>query len=465
LTRFILNEKEISTGLPAGMTLLDFIRYHRQLTGTKIGCREGDCGACTVLVGELKAGDLRYSSITSCLSPLANAHGKHIVTIEGINLDNELNPVQQAMADEGATQCGFCTPGFVMSFAGFCLSGSAPTKENAIAAVDGNICRCTGYKSIKRAAKKIALMMEDCTERPAQYVSDKKILPSYFSAIAKRLYDLNTKTEGEFYKNGSGQVFTGGGTDLYVQKHEEMKDAPARFVSSDPGLKGITTESGRCILGASTTVTEMLESDIIKNIFPHFPEYARLVSSTPIRNMATLAGNFVNASPIGDFTIFFLAMDAQIVLNNGKEKRELPLRKFYKGYKQLDKTTDELIEQIWFEIPKKNFFFNFEKLSKRTNLDIASVNTAINLRLNGDLIELAGISTGGVGPVPLFLEKTSSFMNGKKIDARLIDDIIKIAQTEISPISDARGTEEYKRLALSQLIKAHFLQMRENISS
>ena len=165
LIRFILNEKEVATDLPAGMVMLDFIRYHQHLMGTKIGCREGDCGACTVLVGEISTGpggknsELFYQSMTCCLMPLGNAHGKHIVTIEGINPTGELNPLQQAMADEGATQCGFCTPGFVISLAGFCLSDNEATHENAIAAIDGNICRCTGYKSIERAAGKIAELL------------------------------------------------------------------------------------------------------------------------------------------------------------------------------------------------------------------------------------------------------------------------------------------------------------------
>src|SRR5258705_9684132 len=161
LIRFILNEKEIKTSLPPGMVLLDFIRYHQHLMGTKIGCREGDCGACTVLVGEISDHELHYQSMTSCLMPIGNAHGKHIVTVEGINHADELNPIQKAMADEGATQCGFCTPGFVMSLAGFCLSNKEATPQNAIAAVDGNICRCTGYKSIERAATKVAAIIKE----------------------------------------------------------------------------------------------------------------------------------------------------------------------------------------------------------------------------------------------------------------------------------------------------------------
>src|SRR6185436_750920 len=154
VNRFILNDQEVQADAPPGMVLLDFIRYHKNLKGTKIGCREGDCGACTVLVGELKEGKLIYHAVTSCLVPLGSAAGKHIVTIEGINMDG-LNPVQSAMDEEGATQCGFCTPGFVMSMAGYCLSDKPATGKNAIACVDGNICRCTGYKSIERAALRL----------------------------------------------------------------------------------------------------------------------------------------------------------------------------------------------------------------------------------------------------------------------------------------------------------------------
>ena len=151
LIRFILNKKEIQTALPPGTLLLDFIRYHQHQMGTKIGCREGDCGACSVLIGDFKNKKLHYQSATSCLTALGNVHGKHVVSIEGLNMA-ELNLAQQAMKDESATQCGFCTPGFVVSFSGFCLTEQEPTEENVLAAISGNICRCTGYKSIEKAA-------------------------------------------------------------------------------------------------------------------------------------------------------------------------------------------------------------------------------------------------------------------------------------------------------------------------
>jgi xanthine dehydrogenase small subunit len=156
MIRFILNNQEIGTDLSPGTTVLDFVRYHQNLKGTKIGCREGDCGACTILIGELVGNEVRYRTMTSCLMPLANAAGKHIVTIEGINPeDGSLTPVQQAMVDESGTQCGFCTVGFVMSLTGFCIDQTEKAPEMAVSAVDGNICRCTGYKSIERAAVRV----------------------------------------------------------------------------------------------------------------------------------------------------------------------------------------------------------------------------------------------------------------------------------------------------------------------
>ena len=461
MVKFILNENEVSTALPSGMVLLDFIRYHQQLKGTKIGCREGDCGACTILVGEIYGDEMRYRSATSCLMPIGNANGKHIVTIEGIN-SSGLNPIQQAMADEGATQCGFCTPGFVMSFAGHCLSGNEPTTNNAIACIDGNICRCTGYKSIERAAVRINELLAGRREEAAsKFAVENNILPEYFSEIKTRLKLLNGALVNlHSEKTTEHQInFLAGGTDLYVQKHDAMIRADISFLAANGLLSGISKDGNRCILGATTTVTDLSDSEIISTHFPAFAKYARLVSSTQIRNMATLAGNFVNASPIGDFTVFFLALNAVLVLSDGENIREVPLNKFYKGYKVLDKKPEEFLEKIYFDLPDENSKFNFEKVSKRTHLDIAGVNTAILLSMKGSIIVKANISAGGVAPIPLFLSKTSAFLAAKAVSAEMIEEAIHIAQTEIAPISDARGSGEYKRLLLSQLIKAHFIEL------
>lgn len=466
MIRFILNEKEVATSLPPGMVLLDFIRYHQHLMGTKIGCREGDCGACAALVGEIVNGELCYRSMTSCLVPLSNVHGKHIVTVEGVNFDSGLNPIQNAMADEGATQCGFCTPGFIVSLAGFCLNNIKATRENAIAAIDGNICRCTGYKSIERAAGKVAALMKERNgEPPAVFAAGQNILPQYFSTIKERLQNL---LNGQLIVQADRATIVAGGTDLYVQRHDELTNADIQFVFDNSALKGITSEGNICSMGPSVTVTDLAESPIIREHFPAFQRYAKLISSTPIRNMATIGGNFINASPIGDFTIFFLALNAQLSLvqtsGEGDVMRDIALRDLYKGYKELDKAPGEVVNKIWFELPGKNSYFNFEKVSKRTHLDIASVNSAIHIRLNGNVVDEAGLAAGGVAPVPLYLRKTSEFLKGKTITEDLVGDTIEKAFSEISPISDARGSKEYKRLLLGQLIKAHFISLFPQIS-
>lgn len=457
LIHFILNETTVTTDLSPGMILLDFIRYQHHLKGTKIGCREGDCGACTILLGELHDNELRYQSMTSCLVPLANVHGKHVVTVEGVNMQ-QLNPVQQAMSDAGATQCGFCTPGFVMSLTGFCLSNVPANNKNAIAAIDGNICRCTGYKTIERAAEQIVGIMQAHQKAdPIQFAVKRRIIPAYFATIKTQLEDL--KSREATIASATSKTIVGGGTDLYVQKPDDMIHDHPRFAFDNPAMKFIIEKDKKCILGASVTASDLANSPFFNKIVPKFQHYVKLISSTPIRNMATLAGNFVNASPIADFTILFLALDAQLTLNNGTTQRTLPLRKFYKGYKQLDKTPDEYIEKIEFEIPSKNTLFNFEKVSKRTHLDIASVNTAMCISVHNKEIVNAGISAGGVAPVPAYLQKTSASLTGKLVSEELVHETIKIAQSEIVPIGDARGSKEYKTLLLGQLLKAHFIQL------
>ena len=456
MLQFILNNKEISTALAPGMTLLDFIRYQKHLTGTKIGCREGDCGACTILAGEIKNNELIYTSVTCCLMALGNAHGKHIVTVEGINTIG-LTAVQQAFSDEGATQCGFCTPGFVVSLTGFCMSKIKPSYDGAIDAINGNICRCTGYKSIERATVFINAQLQNrnANEDPLRFAVANNIIPSYFLDIQDRLGKIHpllppAKTPGKKL---------GGGTDLYVQQHDSMEHESIDFLFDRKNLNGITRIGNSCEMGASVTAADIANSTIFQKYFPALEKHIKLISSTQIRNMATVAGNLSNASPIGDFTIFFLALDAKLLLNDGEHQRQVRLREFYKGYKLLNKTGEEIIEKIYFELPSENDLFNFEKVCKRTNLDIASVNSAIYLKMKNDMIVEAGLSAGGVGPVPAYLTKASGYLAGKRISAALITDVLEVAQTEIAPISDVRGTESYKRLLLGQLIKAHFIQL------
>ena len=462
MIQFILNNTEIKTEKPGGLLLLDFIRYQQHLTGTKIGCREGDCGACTVLVGEIINGELVYRSATSCLMAIGNANGKHIVTVEGTNVVG-LNFVQQSFAEEGATQCGFCTPGFMLSLAGFALSNTPATPQTAIDAVNGNICRCTGYKSIERATATIAgKLSQRKNEHPLDFAIAHNFLPDYFLTIRERLQNLVLASKGIKRNSEMPVKFLGGGTDLYVQQHDAMSQDDIDFLFDKSHLNGITQSGKRCFLGAATTVTDMLESPVFQQHFPLLAKHIKLVSSTPIRNMATIAGNIANASPIGDFTIFFLALDAQLILSDGATTREVPLKQFYKGYKQLAKTHEEHIEKIYFNLPDANTRFNFEKVCKRTHLDIASVNSAISLQMENGLITAAHLSAGGVGPVPAYLQKASAFLTGKPINENTINALVEMALSEITPISDARGTAAYKRFLLGQLVKVHFMELMKS---
>ena len=262
-----------------------------------------------------------------------------------------------------------------------------------------------------------------------------------------------------------------------------MVSADAENLFDNSALRFIAETDDFVEIGASTVVTDLLESTIFQRIFPNLYKHLKLVSSTPIRNMATLAGNFVNASPIGDMTAWFLALDAEIELSDASgHSRTIALKDFYRGYKQLAKSEDEFITKIRF---RKDFtHFNFEKVCKRTFLDIASVNTAMALRVSspavregfsteeaaladarggeaGDTLTIleAHVSAGGVSPIPLYLRKTSEFLRGKEINEATVNEAAAVLQTEISPISDVRGSAEYKRLLLRQLFTAHFVEL------
>ncbi|MBP7409541.1 MAG: FAD binding domain-containing protein [Flavobacteriales bacterium] len=457
MVSFILNDTLVESSEPEGTVLLDIIRYKQHLPGTKIGCREGDCGACTVLVGELKNDRVDYRSMTSCLLALTNVHGKHIVTVEGLNME-KLSPVQQAIVDESGTQCGFCTPGFVVSLSGCCLSREKITEELSVRAMDGNICRCTGYKSIERAAAIIAeqLAKKDVAD-PLKWSVENGFLPSYFTGIKERLGTLAGATDNRQPTTDNG-IALGGGTDLYVQKHDTIHHAAIRSVFNDEGLKGLRTEGDQCIIGGACVANDLLASKELRAHFPNIEKHLLLVSSTPIRNMGTVGGNFVNASPIGDLIVFFLALDSTITLK-GSIERSLKIRDLYKGYKQLDKSPDEIVTAVRFTVPNKNTRFHFEKVSKRTYLDIASVNSAIHLEMDGDTIREAHVSAGGVAPIPKYLANTSGFLVGKPISNETVRAAINVMNEEIAPISDARGTADYKRLLLRQLFFAHFLEL------
>lgn len=456
---FILNNELINVEINPATVLLDFIRKNKSLTGTKEGCKEGDCGACTVLVGTLVGSEVRYKSINSCLVPLGNLQHKHIVTIEGLNLVN-LSPLQELFLDEGASQCGFCTPGFIVSITGALLNLENLSKDELINSIAGNICRCTGYTSIIKVLDKIIIDLErknNQTRNRLDQLIKNGLLPEYFLSISERLNKI--KTEFTLSEVEEQEIYVAGGTDLFVQKPDELINKKVNFLINK-NLAWIKQEGSKCVIGGGTTFEELKNSELLNDHFPSIKKHFDLIASLPIRNAATVSGNIINASPIGDVTIWLLALNSSIVLCEGKKKRNILLKDIYLGYKKLDKLENEFLEQIEFELPENNSFFNFEKVSKRTYLDIATVNSALYLGLDkNNLIKIAHLSAGGVAPIPLYLTKTSEYLIGKDISTETIDEAIKIMQSEISPISDIRGSAEYKKVLLSQLFKLHFVEL------
>ena len=471
---FILNREDASADLPPGRVVLDFLRQQRGLSGTKEGCREGDCGACMVLVGRPERGAVRYEAVNSCLLPAGELPGRHLVTIEGLNAP-ALSAVQQAFLDEGATQCGFCTPGFIVALTGFLLSAPRISLAGAIDAVAGNICRCTGYASIRRA---IGRLCDDLAAAPGVTPEDgglaerldclvrRGVVPSYLLEIPRRLSGVAATPAAECHEGRTEFPVVAGGTDLFVQRPEHLADAERlAFLSRREDLRGIKRADGYCEIGAATPLADLEDSPLLRDHVPGLNNCWRLISSRPIRHRATVAGNIVNASPIGDLTVLLLAFDAAATLSNGASRRDVPLRDFFLGYKKLDRREDELLLRVRFPLPAPGTVFSFEKVSRRTHLDIASVNSAMQVRMEDDRVAGVHLSAGGVAPVPLYLRRTVRRLTGSALSPDTVRDALEEAQQEISPISDVRGSADYKRVLLRQLLMAHFLKVRPDLES
>jgi xanthine dehydrogenase small subunit len=456
MTAFLLNNKLVKTTAPAGMVLLDFIRREKGLKGTKSACREGDCGSCTVLLGALDdENNINYHAITSCITPLGNAHGKHVVTIEGLN-NNEITPVQKVLIDAAATQCGYCTPGIVLSLTGYVLSNKEYTFDKAKDAVGGNICRCTGYKSIENAIEKlIARLNAENIGGDLNKLITGRYVPENFSKVKNVLKNIEPYKPTE-----KAAMVIGGGTDLYVQQPDKMIAIDPFLVSNDKMLTSITIDGNWCKVGAACKITDLLEHDAIQKAIPGFKQFMKLIASKLIRNIATIAGNLVNASPIGDLSVFFLALGAELRLESEERGvRKVKLKDFFKAYKTIDLQEGELVSSINFKLPDERTKFNFEKVSKRKYLDIATVNTAILIDLEDAKIKEINLSVGGVAPIPLYLKNTCEFLLGKELNEKTIMEAAEILNKEIAPISDVRGSVGYKRLLARQLFYAHFFEL------
>lgn len=452
---FLLNDAPAAVTVAPGRLVLDLLRHDLHHTGTKEGCKEGDCGACTVLIGDLENGTVRYRPMTSCLMPAGELAGRHLVTVEGLRMDPP-GPVQQAIIDEGGSQCGFCTPGIVVSLLAYLLQFPRTIdRAGLIDAMSGNLCRCTGYASLLRCTDAIAAAAGGATDIDG--LVDRGVLPDWFRDIPERLAALKASSAPVPAANGHPDTLpVAGGTDLYVQQGAAIPDRPVRLLNRDPALHGIREQADGLHLGAAVTFEAFARHPEVQRRLPAIGDWIRLVASWPIRTRATLGGNIVNASPIGDMTILLLAMDASLVLGTGTETSTVALGDFYLGYKKLDLRPGETVRDIVLPPAAAMGRVHFEKVSRRTHLDIASVNSAVQVWGDGDRIDRIILSVGGVAPVPYLLRETAACLRGKSLEPAVVREALDLAMGEIAPISDIRGSAAYKRVLTRNLLIAHF---------
>ena len=451
----LVNDRLVTlTDLDTGLAL-PWLRATRRLTGVKEGCGEGECGACTVLLGEADAGGaMTYRAVASCLLPVAELAGRHVVTVEGLNPPDGLTPVQQALVDAGAPQCGFCFPGIVMSLTGFLLTADRITPHEAAVALDGNICRCTGYASIRRAVEALCGdaggRLDGGGDRLTQLVGW-GVLPAWFASVGEKLAGLAPTGAGE------GGTVVGGGTDLMVQRPDIAGGAPVSYLSRRPDLATVTRDGGWLRLGGGVTMETLRRHPDVQAAVPGAAAIMERFASTIIRHRATVAGNLVNASPIGDVAVLLLALGAELDLAAGDRRRTLPLDRLYLGYKRLALDEGELIEAV--RVPEAaGRVVSFEKISQRHILDIASVNSALTARVDGGVLRDVRLAVGGVAPVPLVAAGAAAALEGQAPDAAVFAAAARALDAEIAPIDDVRGAAAYKRDLARRALAAHLLR-------
>jgi xanthine dehydrogenase small subunit len=466
--RFVLNGKDVSIGnAAADRTLLDFLRLDRRLTGTKEGCAEGDCGACTVLVGRLTATGLRYEPVNACIRFLASVDGCHVVTVEHLSgPDGRLHPVQQAMVEHHGSQCGFCTPGFVMSLYALWMQVPEPTVAQVETALQGNLCRCTGYEPIIRAAVAVsrygtpaadhlnaerdAMTARLTAMRDGRRVvtgpdDNLSVLPASIDDLADCLLT---------YRNAT---IVAGATDvgLWVTKFLR-KIGPAIFTGHLDALKSVTTEGSALLIGAGASYTDCQQA--LSDHLPHLAPYWDRIAGWQVRNMGTVGGNIANGSPIGDTPPVLIALGAEITLRRGSDRRTLPLQEFFIDYGKQDRADGEFVESIRVPLPGPDALNAAYKISKRRDEDISSVAVGIRMTVKDGTISDARIAFGGMAATPKRANAAETALNNQPWARDTFETAAKALAGDFSPLTDWRASSDYRMLSAQNLLRRFFLE-------
>lgn len=469
MIKFLLNQElREESDLSPNMTVLNYLRTRVGKTGTKEGCGSGDCGACTVVLGEREGEHIRYQTVNSCLTFVSTLHGKQLLTVEDLKAkDGSLHPVQQAMVDFHGSQCGFCTPGFIMSM--FALSKNKPAAKqpDIFEALAGNLCRCTGYRPIVDAAKTIAEQPQ-LIDQFSRYETD--ILAKLDKIETDTLVTLNGNDKVCFSPVSSDELATllvehpdaqllAGGTDLALQVTQFYRELPKMiYVGNVRDMKQLTEDDEQLVIGAARSLSDSFEA--LSRVFPDMGELLHRFASLQIRNQGTLGGNVANASPIGDAPPVLMALNARLVLRKGEIRRELPIGDYFLDYKKTAQQTSEFIEQIIVPKPQPDQHFKVYKLSKRLDDDISAVCGAFNLTITDGLITDARIAFGGMAAVPKRATACEQALLNQPWNHATVKAAMKALTGDFEPLSDFRASKEYRSKTATNLLYKYFLEQQ-----
>ncbi|MGF6773335.1 xanthine dehydrogenase small subunit [Paraburkholderia sp. GAS199] len=469
------------TDVPASRTVLQHLREDEHCTGTKEGCAEGDCGACTVVVGELDAhGGVALKAVNACIQFLPTLDGRALFTVEDLRAaDGALHPVQQAMVDCHGSQCGFCTPGFVMSMWALYENQPAdaglPTRDEINAALSGNLCRCTGYRPIVDAAQK----MFDYPHYP-RVALDRGALAGQLRGIQRgdtfeyRAPDARGKSFGSpaFYAPVSLDAFAklraelpqarllAGSTDVGLWVTKQFRDlGDILYIGNVAELKTVARDAQTLTIGAAVTL-----EDAYAALSADYPELAELwtrFASLPIRNAGTLGGNVANGSPIGDSMPALLALDAEVVLRHGAKSRTLPLDAFYLGYQKTALAAGEFVAALRVPRPLGKLRFRTYKVSKRYDQDISAVCAAFAVHIDDNgTIEAARIAFGGMAATPKRAAQTEAALIGATWNESTAREAMNALVADYQPLTDMRASSAYRLKVARNLLWRFYLETR-----
>jgi xanthine dehydrogenase small subunit len=431
-------------------TLLDYLRLNARLTGTKEGCAEGDCGACTVVIGlPQDDGRMAWRAVNSCLVLVPQIDGLPVITVEGLaRPDGTLHPVQQSLIDADATQCGFCTPGFAMAMLAFAQGGEARDDETIHEALAGNLCRCTGYRPIVEACKTMRADPPGCgfAERAGEAA------PEYRQGA--QLY-LAPRSIGELVETKAKHpdaFVLGGGTDLGIRVSKDREAFPVvistQWVSE---LRAISEGKDKLTIGGGVTYTRALP--FLDKHLPSFAALVRRIGSRQIRNIGTLAANIANASPIGDTIPCLMALDATIMLRSKRGTRSVKADEFIVGYRKTAMEQDEIIAAVEIPLLGDGASFTAYKLSKRFDQDISTVIGAYRLRVEGGNVAELRAAYGGMAATTSRARHVEAALTGKPWTTETLRDVDALIAQDFQPMTDHRGTDAYRRRAAANLIR------------